>query len=94
MSDYDNKGKGAFWSNQYFEQGGKMPKWTGKFEAHRDIKAGEEIPLSMWPAERKNENSPVLRFSVDSYKEAKAKGNVQAISHETRDFPDDSDIPF
>jgi hypothetical protein len=92
MSDYDNRGKGAFWSNKYFEQGGKAPKWTGNFVAHRDIKEGEEIPLAMWPAERKSENSPVLRFSVDAYKEARAKESKPAPQPEPEPFNDD--IPF
>jgi hypothetical protein len=89
---YDNNGKGALWSNKYFEQGGQMPKWTGNIVAHRDIKKGETIPLSVWPGERKNENSPVMRLAVDTYKDAKTAAAPTAS--EPAPFDDIDEVPF
>jgi hypothetical protein len=93
MSNYDNTGKGALWSNKYFEQGGQMPKWTGNIVAHRDIKKGETIPLSVWAGERKNENSPVMRLAVDTYKDAKTLGTAPEAKQE-ESAPFDDEIPF
>lgn len=88
---YDNTGKGALWANGQWEAGSKAPKWTGKIVADRAIQPGEEIPLSVWPAERKGESSPVMRLTINRWKEQKEQRQEPA-PEQGRDF--DDDIPF
>ena len=95
MNNYDNSGKGALWSNQMWTPGDKGPKWTGKLTADRDIKMGEEIPLSVWPAERKGEKSPVMRLQVNRWKEKQEtakEGEKMASKPAEQDWSDK--IPF
>ncbi len=93
MSKFDNTGKGALWSNKYWAEGEKGPKWTGKITADRDIRAGEEIPLAVWPGDRKSESSPVMRLTIDRWKENKAQRESQPVRDEPRQEFDDR-IPF
>ena len=56
--EYDNRGKVSLWKTD--SQNPKAPVLSGKVVAHRDIKEGETLDLSLW----KNKNSgnqPIMR---------------------------------
>ena len=56
MTEYDNIGNVSLWANE--SDNTKAPKFKGKFFAHRDYKAGEEISISLWNNIRANPNGP------------------------------------
>lgn len=87
MNKYDNSGKGALWANEYWTEGSKAPKWTGKIVADRDIAAGEEFKLAAWPADRKKDSSPEMRLQIDRFEKKQ-----QAAPEPKKDF--DDKIPF
>lgn len=94
MSKHDNLGSGALWSNKYWEADSPRPKWTGKIVADRDIRQGEEIPLAVWPAEQRHDNSPKMRLKVDRYERQRvevAHGSKPTQPDET-EF--DDGLPF
>ena len=92
MRKYDNTGRGALWENKYWTKDGDAPKWTGKLCADRDIKTGEEIPLSVWlvPEDQRGNNSPVMRIRVDRWKERKRAQESAPAADESFD----DDVPW
>jgi len=80
---YDNKGKVALWPNKESTEENKQPRWRGHFFAHRDIKAGEQIEVSLWRNSNDNPNSPVMDGKVSDRRQT-----------ETSQQPDFDDLPF
>lgn len=48
MHERDKPGSGIVGKNKFFDPERKTPHMVGHVFAHRDLKAGERIDLSMW----------------------------------------------
>lgn len=48
MHERDKPGSGIVGKNKFFDPARKTPHMVGHVFAHRDLKAGERIDLSMW----------------------------------------------
>ena len=65
---YDNRGKIALWKFVSPTNNPKAPAATGHFYAHRDIKEGEKIDVSLWKESSQNANAPVMKGRIqDKY---------------------------
>jgi hypothetical protein len=87
------------WTNDFHDKTGKGPLYRGNLVADRDIKEGEEIPLSVFRNEQKNERSPSLRVNIDRWKENQKRDKPAKVPPQTpqgeiaSNDPNDS-IPF
>jgi len=92
----DNKGTGALWPSERWASNPRGPKYTGKIVADRPIAAGEEIPLAVFMAEPRSERQPVMRLTIDRWKERKAQeGGRKAAAAPRSAKPEfDDDIPW
>lgn len=80
--EYDNRGKVSLWKTD--SQNPKAPVLSGKVVAHRDIKEGETLDLSLWKNDN-NGNQPIMRGEMkDVY-----NSSSPAVSR-----IDDDDLPF
>ena len=87
---YDNNGKVSLWKNDGYSPEGKQPWVRGSAVAHRDIKAGEEVDLSLWINRSENPRAPKLTGRLqDKFQPNAAPAEKPAAN----DFVD-SDIPF
>ena len=59
---YDNRGKIALWKNA--TENSSAPVLKGNFYAHRDIKEGEQVDVSLWRVDSATSNSPALKGKV------------------------------
>lgn len=77
----------SIWKNKYYEEGGKKPIYSATFKPSRDIKAGEEVRLSIWKnTNRKTDSHPLLTGKEDTYKK---NGNGDSKPASKPDFDDD-----
>ena len=83
--EYDNKGKVSLWKTD--SQHPKAPVLSGKAVAHRDIKAGETLDISLWKNENSSNNQPIMRGEI---KDVFSSSAPEATAQE---FQDD-DLPF
>ena len=84
---YDNRGKVAIWKHLNQSNNLSAPILKGTIYAHRDIKEGERLDISLWRSESSSNNAPVLTGKIQD----KFVKEPQVSS-----FPlgDDEDLPF
>ena len=65
---YDNRGKIALWKHVSPTNNPDAPVAKGHFYAHRDIKEGEKIDVSLWKESSSNPDAPVMKGKIqDKY---------------------------
>lgn len=85
MTDYDSRGQVALWKRE--KRNDRSPVLGGTIVAHRDIKEGETLEVSLWKNEGPG-NAPVLKGKMsDPYKAGPAPQQSAPSG------PDD-DLPF
>jgi hypothetical protein len=62
MTDFNNTSKIALWKNT--SDNSSAPVLKGSFYAHRDIKEGEQIDVSLWRVDSATANSPALKGKI------------------------------
>ena len=88
MSDYDNKNRGALWSNKNDKREGKKdPDWRGSINVD-----GKEYWLAAWRTSSDNEKAPVMSLAV-TVKEPKGEGPIEPKDGSMKNELDD-EIPF
>ena len=88
--NYDNSGKISMWKNEGFAPEGDRPWVRGILVAHRDIKAGEELDLSLWINRSENPKAPKLTGRLQDKYQAAPAAPVAAPEPAMID----DDIPF
>ena len=85
--EYDDRGKIALWKYISPTNNADAPAARGHFFAHRDIKEGEKIMISLWKeTSSKNANAPVMKGKIkDKYVPSESAGVITDSSE---------DIPF
>jgi hypothetical protein len=85
--EYDDTGKIALWKHVSPTNNSAAPAAKGHFFAHRDIKKGEKIMISLWKeAPSENANAPVMKGKIqDKYVPSQSSGVITESSE---------DIPF
>ena len=93
MTDFDDKGRISVWAKKE-DASETAPHLSGNFTAHRDIKAGEKIDVSIWKNDKyvKGQNQPWGRGKIRDRLERNAAPN-QPASPPPNDFLDD-DLSF
>jgi hypothetical protein len=81
---YDNKGQVALWKVQ--NGGGNSPVLRGNVYAHRDIKAGEELSITLWDNSSEHPKAPTHKGKLED-------AFVKPAPKPEAPF-DDSDLPF
>ena len=61
---YDNRGKVAIWKHLNQSNNLSAPILKGTIYAHRDIREGEEIEVSLWKFDSANPKAPVLTGKI------------------------------
>lgn len=86
--EYDNKNRGALWSNkENMRKGKKDPSWTGSFNVE-----GVEYWINVWPVSSETPKAPVMSFSIKK-KEPKEAGATEPQGGSFEKELDD-EIPF
>lgn len=89
----DNRpGSGIVGKNRYFDAARRTPHMTGHVYAHRDIKAGERIELSMWEFQSRPGEGFTIKAS-DPRSLSQEAGLTSAAGKATA-APLSDDIPF
>ena len=84
---YDNRGKVAIWKHLNQSNNLSAPILKGTIYAHRDIREGEEIEVSLWKFDSANPKAPVLTGEIqDKYVKEQHVSSVP--------LGDDEDLPF
>jgi hypothetical protein len=88
---YDNQkpGSGLVGKNKYFDAARRTPHMTGHVYAHRDIKVGERIELSLWKWQNRPDDGFTVRVGDPRSLSEEAYGEKPAPAS-----PTDSDLPF
>ena len=81
--EYDNRGKVSLWKTD--SQNPKAPVLSGKVVAHREVKEGETLDLSLWKNEN-NGNQPIMRGEMKDVFNSSAPAPASGI--------EDDDLPF
>ncbi len=92
MAEFDERGKVSVWAKK---EGASenAPQLSGKFTAHRDIKEGEEIDLSIWKNDQyvKGSNQPwgrgKIRDKMGKAKPAAPAAPASPLVDELDDMP-------
>lgn len=65
MTEFDDKGRISVWAKKE-DASESAPHLSGNFTAHRDIKAGEKIDVSIWKNDKyvKGQNQPWGRGKI------------------------------
>ena len=81
MPEYDNTGKAKTWWNR---KGPKQP-YTIICYAHKDIRAGEEFEVALWPTDGENPKAPKLTGVVqDKFVPKQQSGNMSRAEYMSR----------
>ena len=91
MSEFDNSGKIALWTNE--SDNDRAPDYKGHAYAHRDIKKGEKVAVALWENEP-GDRRPALRGKMEDFRVKQAE--QPAPPSDSAPFHDDLDsgIPF
>ena len=91
---YDNAqpGRGLVGKNRYFDAARRTPHLTGHLYAHRDLKAGERIELSLWEFQSRPGEGFTIK-AADPRSLSQEAFNSLPIA-ETSTNPLDDDIKF
>ena len=99
MNDYDNRGQVSLWKPQSAHP--RAPAARGTVIAHRDIREGEEIEISLWRNEGKNgqplhANAPLMKGQIsDKYQAPHNEQPSAGPPSNPSNLDDlDDDIPF
>ena len=87
MTEYDNRGQIALWKFVSPTNNADAPAATGHFYAHRDIKEGEKIDVSLWKESSQNPNAPVMKGKIQDKYVKDGFTDAPAVA-------DESGIPF
>lgn len=88
---YDNDGKIAVWKNDSDNE--RAPVLTGHIYIPRDAVPGQKMRVAFWKGD--GDRAPVLRGSVEAYRDDKAQAPAQAPAPQaTQASFDESDVPF
>ena len=79
MTEFDDKGRISLWAKKE-DASESAPHLSGNFTAHRDIKAGEKIDVSIWKNDKyqKGSNQPWGRGKIRDRMERKTSAPAES----------------